>query len=66
MNSFYLEFSSSFFLVLKIFIFCFLCFVAFLRKEEGGGGISVLYFIGQFLFLTLTLVSVSRVVVNTG
>lgn len=75
-NSFYLEFSSSFFrfgflffrcfsLFWKFLFLCFLCFVAFLRKE-GGGGISVLYFIGQFLFLTLTLVSVSRVVVNTG
>ena len=65
MNSFYLEFSSSFFLVLKIFISLFFVFCCFFT-EGGGGGIFVLYFIGQFLFLTLTLVSVSRVVVNTG
>ena len=54
-----------FFLVLKIFISLFFVFCCFFT-EGGGGGISVLYFIGQFLFLTLTLVSVSRVVVNTG
>ena len=66
MNSFYLEFSSSFFLVLKIFISLFFVFCCFFTEGGGGGGIFVLYFIGQFLFLTLTLVSVSRVVVNTG
>ena len=61
MNSFHLEFSSSFFrfgflffrcffLVLKVFISLFFVFCCFFAEGKGGGGISVLYFIDQFLF----------------
>ena len=74
-NSFYLEFSfffvlvfsflDVFFLFWKFLFLCFLCFVAFLRKERGGGYFC-LVFHWPVSFLTLTLVSVSRVVVNTG
>lgn len=42
MNSFYLEFSSSFFLVLKIFISLFFVFCCFFT--EGGGGYFCLVF----------------------
>lgn len=58
-NSFYLEFSSSFFLVLKIFISLFFVFCCFFTYF-------CLVFHWPVSFLTLTLVSVSRVVVNTG
>ena len=43
MNSFYLEFSSSFFLVLKIFISLFFVFCCFFT-EGGGGGYFCLVF----------------------
>lgn len=37
MNSFYLEFSSSFFLVLKIFISLFFVFCCFFAEGKGEG-----------------------------
>lgn len=55
-----------FFSCFENFYFFVFCVLLLFYVRRGGGGISVLYFIGQFLFLTLTLVSVSRVVVNTG
>ena len=68
-NSFYLEFSSffrcgflffkCFFLVLKVFISLFFVFCCFFTYF-------CLVFHWPVSFLTLTLVSVSRVVVNTG